>query len=100
MRAMTGELRDMPFVFIAARTLGDSCFSALAPPPAVSASTSEPVQPAIARAAVNNPARSKLAIILSASSPAAGAFHPRAGQIGKSAGSLGRLTLKIDYHKR
>src|SRR5690348_920635 len=97
MRAMTGEVRVMPLAFISAMIFCESCLFALAPPLLESDSTSEPVQPATAIAAISIPARSKLAIILSASSPVAGAF----GQpvYGKSAGRLGRLTLKIDYRK-
>ena len=70
---MTGEVRVMPFDFIEARILGDSCFSALAPPPADNWSRSAPVQPATAIAAINNPVRKSLAIIGPASFPAVGA---------------------------
>jgi hypothetical protein len=61
MRAMTGEVRVMPLAFIAVRIFSGSFFSALAPPAIFSRFA--PVQPAIASAAIINPARKNLAII-------------------------------------
>ena len=93
---MTGELRGMPFAFICASILAGSGFLAWGE---MSSIVADPLQPATAIAAINNPARKNLAIIGPASSLAIGTLNRPIGlwQIG---GRLGRLTLKIDYRKR
>ncbi len=83
--AMIGELRFMPFAFMAVRIFSGNCLLAYC---GAKSCTEDSVQPAMPRAAITNPARASLANIIAAVVPL---FPSRFSRIAHAMPNVGEI---------